>query len=448
MQRLRCFVVLFISLCIAFSQETDRAAPNASVLTLDDALAIAMKANRQVQSSELDIQKAAQSTAETRAQRFPQFNTYLLGGSLLNRINFTIPAGTLGVYPGIGPLPSQNSPIQTARQFTALLFGSAAQPISQLYKINLGISESKLGEELARENLRQQKQDIAFQIKDAYYQIVRLQSQIESSEASLKYLTEFVALTGRRLAEEAVLKSESLTAQAKLSQQRYQLFTLRDSLETQKEALNRLLGRDLRTGFSVQPQPPASFEELDLNAAQRKALDQRAEIRKARLQVTKAELEVRRKQADYIPDISVQFSYLSFPNVNLLPRNITHAGFLFQWQPFDWRQKRYRIEQLRTTGKQATLTREDAEQQVLLDVNSKYRKLLEARALLDTQAAVREVERESLRLVMNRFEQKAALVADVLQQQAALTQADKQYDEDLASLWAARAAFVRALGEE
>ncbi len=64
------------------------------------------------------------------------------------------------------------------------------------------------------------------------------------------------------------------------------------------------------------------------------------------------------------------------------------------------------------------------------------------------QAAVREVERENLRLVMNRFEQKAALVADVLQQQAALTQADKQYDEDLANLWAARAAFVRALGEE
>jgi outer membrane protein TolC len=164
--------------------------------------------------------------------------------------------------------------------------------------------------------------------------------------------------------------------------------------------------------------------------------------------VIKTELDVRRKQADYIPDISVQFTYLSFPNVNLLPRNITNAGFLFQWQPFDWHQKRYSIEQLRATGKQATLTREDAEQQVLLDVNSKYRRLLEARALLDTQAAVREVERENLRLVMNRFEQKAALVADVLQQQAALTQADKQYDEDLANLWAARAAFVRALGEE
>jgi len=36
-----------------------------------------------------------------------------------------------------------------------------------------------------------------------------------------------------------------------LSQQRYQLLNLRDTLQTQKESLNRLLARDLGTDFSV-----------------------------------------------------------------------------------------------------------------------------------------------------------------------------------------------------
>ena len=191
-----------------------------------------------------------------------------------------------------------------------------------------------------------------------------------------------------------------------------------------------------------------SIEELDLAVARKKALEQRTEIRKARLQNTKAELDIRRQRAEYLPNVSLQVSYLSLAHVNLLPSNICHAGFLFEWQPFDWGQKRHRIEQLRTTAKEATLTAQDAEQQVLLDVHARYRKLLEARALLESQTAVQEAEREKLRVLMNRYEQKAALLADVLQQQSALAQADSQYQQAIAGFWTARADFDRALGED
>ena len=51
---------------------------------------------------------------------------------------------------------------------------------------------------------------------------------------------------------------------------------------------------------------------------------------------------------------------------------------------------------------------------------------MEIRALLDTQAAVQETEREKLRVMMNQYQQKAALLADLLQQQAPVAQADNQ----------------------
>ena len=51
------------------------------------------------------------------------------------------------------------------------------------------------------------------------------------------------------LAQESVLKSDSLEAKAKLAQARYQIVQLRDTLNTQKEQLNELLGRDLDTPF-------------------------------------------------------------------------------------------------------------------------------------------------------------------------------------------------------
>jgi outer membrane protein TolC len=418
------------------------------LLPLQEAIDTALQGNRQLQIGGLEIAKAAEATAEARTARFPQFKAYILGGVPLNPINFTIPRGTLGVYPNLGPLPAQNSQIGTPQRLAAFIYGSAAQPLTQLFKIRLAVRETRLGEQLAGEDLRQQRQDVAEQIREAYFQLIQIQSQVTSGEATLKYLTELSALTDRNLAEQTVLKSDSLTVKAKLSQQRYQLLTLRDSLATQKEALNRLMGRDLQLDFSVEIQTPPAAEELDLEAAQKKALDLRAEVRKARLQMTKADLEIRRERAEYLPDVSLQLSYLSLANVNFAPQNIASAGFLLDWQPFDWGQKRHHIEQLRSGAKQAALTAGDAEQQVLQDVRARYRRLLESRALLDTQAAQQQVENEKLRVVMNRYEQKAALLPDVLQQQSALAQADTQYRRAVAEFWTAQAAFQRALGED
>jgi outer membrane protein TolC len=418
----------------------------AQVLTLNDAVALALKENRNVQISTLDVAKAGEVTAETKATRLPQLSAYILGGESLTPVDFTIPKGALGVYPTVGPIPAQNSSISTPQNFNGLIYLSAAQPVTQLRKIGLALRESHVGEEMAAESLRQKKLDTAHQVKEAYYQIVQTQTQISSAQESLKYLTELSSVTDRNLAEQTVLKSDSLNVRAKLSQQRYQLLVLEDTLASQKEALNRLLGRELATDFSVEEQPLPTPEELDLAAARKEAAEKRSEIREARLQTKKTELDVRRERAEYLPDISLQLSYISLPNISFAPKNIVSAGFLLQWQPFDWGQKKHKLEELRSTSKQATLSAQDAEQQVLLDVNQRFRKLMETRALLDTQAAVQETEREKLRVMLNQYQQKAALLADLLQQQALVAQADNQYQQALASFWTAKAGFDHAVG--
>jgi outer membrane protein TolC len=434
-------------LAAGFAARAQTEAP-APALTIDDAVALALKGNRQVRSSAFDIDRAREGTAAIKTQRLPQFQVYLLGGETLRPISFTIPEGALGVYPGTGPIPGQNATITTPQRFTGLIFGQISQPVSQQWKIHLASLSARLGEALAREGLRQQQQETAHSVRDLYYQTVQTQTQIESAEANVKYLVELQGETDRNLAEQSALKGDSLAVKAKLSQQRYQLLTLRDTLDTQKESLNRLLGRDLATPFVVEAEPLPKPDEIDLAEARKQAVSQRAEIRQARLQTEKAEVEVRRQRAEYIPDLSVNFTYLSFPNVNFLPENITQAGFLLQWQPFDWGQKRHKTESLRYSVKQASLTEEDAGQQVLLDVNAKFRSLAEARAMLDTVALSQEAEREKLRVVTNRYGEKAALLSDVLQQEASVAQADSEYRKALAAFWQAKANFDRALGRD
>lgn len=425
-----------------------RAQDTASVLTIDDAVSLAFKGNRQLQSTVLAVDRAKQDTAALKTMRLPQFQIYALGGEALRSIKFDIPQGALGNYPATGPIPAHGTNITTPQRFTGFIFGQASEPLSQQWKIHLALISAQISEDLAKEKLRQQRQDTAQSVRDLYYQIAQTQTQIESAQAMEKYLVELQGETDRKLAELTVLKGDSLAVRARLSQQRYQLVKLRDAGRTQKESLNRLLGRDLDTEFSVEVQPLPKAEELDPAAAHHMALSQRPEIQEARLQTKKAETEVRRERAEYLPDVSAGFTYVSFPNVSFAPQNVITAGFTLQWQPFDWGQKRHKTQALRDAAKQEMLAERDTEQQILLDLNTKFRDLAQARALLDTSALTQEAQREKLRETANQFREKAALLSDLLQQEGAVVQADSEYQSALAAFWKAKADFDRGLGRE
>ena len=285
------------------------------------------------------------------------------------------------------------------------------------------------------------------EVKEAYFQVAQLQAQVASAKAAVQALVELSTLTEQRRVQETVLQSDSLTVKAKLKQQRYQLLSAEDAFELQQQNLNRLLGRDLRTPFSVEMLPFGELVEWDLDTARKQALEHRPELREAHLQTKIAEMDVRRERAKYIPDLSLQVSYLGFQNFNFLPQNAGSAGFLFQWQPFDWGYKKHRIAELKATTEQKATAEQDVEQRVLLDVEDKFRKLEEARMLLDAQTEQRGAEQARLREVTNRYNQKAALLSDLMQQQAAVSQAEGQYQQALAGFWTARADFEKAIGE-
>jgi outer membrane protein TolC len=282
-------------------------------------------------------------------------------------------------------------------RFGAYIDASAAQPLTQLYKVKLAVEQARLGTDLAHEDVRGQTQEITRQVKEAYYQLAQLQAQVESAKAGVQALMALSTVTEQRLSAQTVLASDSLTVKAKLKQQRYQLLTLQDSFEVQEQSLNHLLGRDLRTQFRVEMEPVADIAESDLEIARNLALEQRPEVREARLQVKSAQLDVRRERAEYIPDVSLAVNYLSFQNVNFLPQNAGSVGFAVKWQPFDWGYKKHKIRELKAASEQKSLTEQDAEQKVLLDVEDKFRKLGEARMLLDAQADERQAQQAKLR---------------------------------------------------
>jgi len=436
--------LVMASLAVAQQDSTSPARP----LSLDAAVSLAMTNNRQVKRTALDVEKAQDEVAVARTQRLPNLSLYLLESELLTRLNFQFPEGTFGTYPGIGPVPAHNTTISTPLRPTTYIFGRTVQPLSQLYRIGLGVQAGEVSVDLAREALRQQRETVADQVKQEYYAILQTQSALEAADQVVKFYTELSELTDRYLAEEAVLKSDALNVKTQLAKSKYDVVKLQDGLQSQQEDLNELLGRDLSAEFAVEAIPDMASYEVNLAEARQRALEQRPEIREARLRMKQARLDERAQRAESIPGVSLSFTYLSPFNVNFVPKNIASAGFMVDWDVWDWGRKRKELAEKALTVRQAELAQNEAEQQILVEVGAKFRLLKESRSLLEVNQLERQTEEEKLRVVMNQYRQSTALLKDTLQQEAAVATAEAQYRQALLSFWTAKADLEKALGEE
>ncbi len=419
-----------------------------NVLTLEDAVDIALRDNRLVRNAALEVSKSEHLLAAARTRRWPIFEVIVLE-------NWTLTAqaqdkNIFGGFSGILPIPI---PITTPevtrnREPNALLMGFMTQPLSQQYRIGLNISMHDVMRQISREKLRAQRQSTVSDVKRLYYSILQTQSMVETVEESIRFLRELDRLEGRYLKEQVVLKSESLEVKAKLAQAEQERVTLRNNLATQKEQLNDRLGRNILTEFVINPVPEATALENDLEGARTRALRQRPEVREARLMIKQAEYDRWIKQAEYIPNISFSMSYTRAVNLEPLPENMAFAGFMMTWEVFDWGRKRRELAAKTETLAQTRNTTRETESQVMIDVNSKFRNLQATRSQLQASRASQDAAREKLKEMTDKFKNNTALLKDVLQAQTNLAEADSKYQQALSSFWTTKAEFEKATGEE
>jgi len=415
---------------------------------LEEAVSLARSHNRELKQAGLEIHKQQEAVSEAKTLLYPRFDTYFLASELLTPLDFTIRSGALGTFPATGPIPAKDSKIHTPARPIAIISVTATQPLTQLIRINLSIKQQKLAAELSQQSYFEHEQELVNQVRRAYYAILQSQSETDSQRALLAYLEELQQLTGRRLQQEAVLKADSLRITAQRSKARYQLTVIEDALADQKEALNRLLGRELQTEFSVEMVADSLAEESTLPQARKRAIEMRPEIKAEAIKKERTTLETKIEKTRYIPDVSIQANYLTAPNISFLPQNVGAVGVLLTWQPWDWGQKRHNIAQKLDAEKQAQLSVESVREQVLQEVDLAFRRLREARELLTAAQAARDAEAEKLRNQTDSYSHRTILLSDLLQQQSSVASAEDQYRQGLLAFWRARADFERALGEE
>src|SRR5260370_1004642 len=69
------------------------------VLTVDQAVKVALANNRMLKITSLQLGGAKEDYLAFKTHRFPTFKTYLFASELLAPISFEVPAGQFGTYP-------------------------------------------------------------------------------------------------------------------------------------------------------------------------------------------------------------------------------------------------------------------------------------------------------------------------------------------------------------
>lgn len=444
-----CLAILAWTVIAALpARASDEDAASPDPLTVDGAIKIALANNRDLKIVSLNVDSSKDSVLAAKTKRFPAFSIYAFGSQLLSPISFQVPAGQFGSYPGIGPIPAVNTNITTPSQPTAYIFATASQPLLTLYKINLHVHGEQLSLEQSVQELREERNSIVNDVRQAYYSIVEIENVIAATQASIKQYEELERITQEYLSEKVVLESDLLEVKTKLAQERLELLQAQDKLQSAKETLNDLLGRDINVDFSVTEDKVLSPVETDLKAAQATALEQNPKVKEAEIKVQQADTVRRLAKSEYLPDMGISFHYLSPFGVNFVPTNVMALGFELNWEPFDWGRRKDVVNEKVIAVEQSKLNLDSTRSKILINLDNQFRSLQEARMAVDVASVQQDSSRQKLREVTYKYGQKTALLRDVLQQQSSVEKANADYNEAIASFWTAKANFQKALGAE
>lgn len=437
--------LLLLALACGRVNAQQSAALSSESLTLDQAIDLALRDNHAMKIARLEVEKTDENISAAKTYRLPSLHAYtLFSGNLANnQLEVPNPAGN--VFPGLGPFFTLND----RRKPTAIFAVTAVEPLTQQYRIGLNIKLEKVSRELAQAKLRQQQNETISQVKKAYYSILQTRSALSSVEEALKSYRELDKVTGDYVVQQVAIKADLLTVQTRLAKVEYEHLELSNQLATQKEQFNSLVGRAVDTSFDVAGVPEYTSFEADLVGARKLAVERRPELQQARLAIEQATLDRRIKKSEYIPDVSAGFVYLTPRNyAPVVPKTFANVGVVVSWEFFDWGRKKHQLAEKDKAVEQAKNELKETEDQVLIDVGDKLRKLQQSGQALRVARVAESSAKENLRVTTGRYKYQAGMLSDVLQSQASLAEANHEYQSALLAFWTAKAEFEKALGED
>jgi outer membrane protein len=428
-------------------EDAAQAQESGPALTLEDAITLALLDNPSVENAELDVEKAGLSIDSASSNFFPVMTAKLTAGHNLVDKVYSFDTGAFGTFAATGPIPATTTEIQTEEDWQATVSFTVVQSISGIFKVELEVEKLTLEERTSAESLRATLQDTVKDVKQQYYQILATQADLENAEASIALYEELEREVANKVEQRTAFEYDLLDVQAELAQSRQQAEADRHDIETQKEQLNLLMGRDPGEPFQTVGDLQAYPLVIDSAVASEVALAQRPEMQEALLREEIARIGVDLAEFEYIPDVGALLEY-SNSNSSFRPDYELFVGMQLSWEIYDWGGRAANVSSEKLSVVQAQNNVRSVRDQIVADVNATLRELEDAVATVEVVRLSQKAAEEKLRVTNNRYRQDTALLSDLLDAESDLSSANDDYVKAVLSVLEVQAELARAMGEE
>lgn len=304
------------------------AATEVQKLNLHDAVELALQQNTALKITRAKVAENSQKVVSASADYYPHlFNASSFFG-LSDQELVTVPAGSLGTIPGLGPFPVETTSL---RQGSSSLFLSntiLSQPLTQLFKINEATNIAHLDQKVAEADVRKAENETILAVYRLYYGLLIAGKQREAAQAALAAAEE-----GFREAKNAVKSGNALDVagtegRAAVLENKQSVLTAENQVADLTAELDQLLG--LPTDTELEP----ADADLSVSALQprdyyqQKALAENPELEAAKQTVQKARRAVAAAYDEYIPDVSMFAAHTYQDGMPFVTNNVGTFGLV------------------------------------------------------------------------------------------------------------------------
>ncbi len=381
-------------------------------ITLNESINKALNNNKELSAYKEDINISKLQIKIDKNLYYPSFFANLSYTFLKDEVNIQVPP-----KPPIPPLEFKQfdddfSNIELGIDY--ILYSGGLRPAKlQISKIDVLASE---------ESFNEKKNQIIAEVKKAYLSVLQAEAvvkiykkQLEAVEAHLERVQGFFE-------EGLVTKVDILQAKVKLSEVRRDLRSAQGKLKIAKSNLARLIGENEQE-IDVEKVLINIPKKLDLTELEKLALKKRNIIKYLNLQEKKLEKLTKIEKSDFYPKAFAQAKYMySDQNPYLDPKGnfALTVGLSMQFRGIE---PYHKILKTKAQQKKLYYQIEDLKSKIILDVKNSYENFLTAKENLNVAMSALDEAQEYYTLVVEQFENQLATTTDVLNAEAALTQA-------------------------
>lgn len=352
-------------------------------LSLDEAIAIALRDNRDILLKSEDVKKAKAKIAEARSAILPTL-TFTGGWT-----------DTRGYYDkGIGQTTTQT----TLKQI--------------IYKGGSIIHTIKMNEQglvAAEAVLDKTKLETALQVKQAFYTLLLAREFADLNAGILGNTDEHLAFVKARYQSGQASQSDVLQLESSLEGVRSAYEVSANQVESARVLLTNLLY--LEKDSRIRPEAEFQYEpaELVFDEAFLKVMARRPEIRQYEAQKRAAQSAAEAAKAGTRPVISASWDYYSGSHIatigglikNWNDKNI--IGLTFSWPIFDGFATRAKVEQALVDVKENQLLKEKIVNDIALELKNAYVELKNAIAKIKSTESEIGVYKDSLKVAQEKY---------------------------------------------